>query len=203
MHHFDFGYLYNFTHDPTTPEHFIRTPYQNQSILTLTYDGCINAVCDGWVTYGRQDMYDRILLWRMPLFSLWLTTVLPTFGIWSMIFTLVHLISDPIDTIWSMLYKLDLTLRIVRWTNKPDNRSSFTNFRNETDESGSGGGERRGERMRRIPPPTDTETQRLIERAPEGDAHSKAFQSVCAVIISAYEEWGFGDEAREAMKFFL
>ena len=52
---FDFEYLFRVS--------------QNQ---TVTYDICVEAVGTGVNWYNRQDVYDRVLLWRVPLLALWL-----------------------------------------------------------------------------------------------------------------------------------
>ena len=98
-HGFDFDYLYQLTHDPSTRSDYIARPYQNQSILALTFKGCVNAVGNSITYYSRQGVYDRVILWRIPLLALWLTATLPLFRLHTQIFTLLHLVGDPIDSI--------------------------------------------------------------------------------------------------------
>lgn len=78
---FDFKYLWNLAldlnnTDPHSPSLF--HPHDNSTRLCLTYDACIRAVGADNVLYTRRDVYDRVLLWRVPLIALVATTTLPT-----------------------------------------------------------------------------------------------------------------------------
>lgn len=52
-------------------------PNGNQSRICLTYDACIKEVGPGHFYCDRRDVYDRVLLWRVPLIALIATTTLP------------------------------------------------------------------------------------------------------------------------------
>lgn len=78
---FSFDYLWNLTldlnkTDPHSPSLF--HPHDNQTRLCLTYDACVRAVGAANGLYSRRDIYDRVLLWRVPLIALVATTTLPT-----------------------------------------------------------------------------------------------------------------------------
>lgn len=201
-HGFDFDYLYQFTHDPSTPRDYIIRPYHNQSILALTFKGCVDAVGRSIAPYSRQGVYDRAVLWRVPLLALWLTTTLPPFGKLTQTFTLLHLVGDPIDSIWSLLYRLDLAKRTFRWVQKEDadsekdadNKKRFI-FRflpksiitpvSEADEGNS--------------------NSRLINdmRDEDDPELQKYCYGVAALIVTAYDDWGKGREASYAIHDFL
>lgn len=99
---FGFEFLWNFTQTLFTNNSSssdLTYPYTNSSVATLTYGGCVSAVGGGAAPYSRQDVYDRVLLWRVPLIALWATATLPALGLHTKVFTLIHLIADPIDTV--------------------------------------------------------------------------------------------------------
>ena len=191
-HGFDFNYLYKFTHDPNTSTDYIARPYQDQSILALTFKGCINAVGNSFTYYSRQGVYDRVILWRIPLLALWLTATLPPFRLHTQIFTLLHLVGDPIDSIWSLLYRLDLAKRTVRWVQKKDavgeNGFSFSFLPKSA-----------------ITPASDTVTANssLISNPLDEEDQQKYCYGVPALIVTAYDDWGKGWEASEAMYYLL
>lgn len=202
---FDFKYLDTFTHNLPASSPFLFRPYSNQSILTLTCDGCKVAVENGAAWYSREDMYDRILLWRVPLIALWATTTLPSFGLLSQIFTLTHLIADPIDTVWSLLYKLHLAQRTERWARQYNEgkgggdvsfvfKSEYTTIQNASDDTANGAEVRslraRAERINGI---LNQENSPLL----------RYFHEVVALIITAYDEWGYGEHATKAMNYGL
>ena len=203
---FDFNYLYQYTHNRSIPHKYISTPYSDQSVLALTFKGCREAVGNGVELYSRQDVYDRVILWRIPLLVLWLTASRPSFGIHTQVFTLIHLIVDPIDTIWSLLYRLDLAQRTIRWTrekeeNEEENEKEKVSFSFcpsvlEHDEDEADQDETDIEEDR-------AKMERVIKMHKEKDSELlQYFRDVPALIIVAYDEWGIGEEALEAMQYF-
>lgn len=208
-HGFDFNILYNYTHDPGTPSDYIERPYSNKSILALTFEGCIKAVGESSTPYTRQTVYDRVILWRVPLLALWLTTSLPPFGIHTQIFTLLHLVGDPIDTIWSLFYRLDLAKRTVQWVQgkDADGENGFP-FRflpktAITPAPEANGGNTACEASAETN--ADTSETRLIQDMwdDEDPELQRYIYGVPALIVTAYDDWGKGEEASEAMYYIL
>ena len=208
-HKFDFEYLYQFTHNQATPFQFITRPYHDQNILALTYQGCVAAVGVSAEYYSRQDVYERVILWRVPLLALWATTTLPAFAIHTQVFTLVHLIADPIDTIWSLLYKLDLAKRTVRWAEEKDSTPLSFIFAYE-----NGTSTNQSQNMATAPsvsPATTTSSCTSAEKSDQINSRLERresrllqhFHDVPASIITAYDEWGYGDKAIKAMHYIL
>jgi hypothetical protein len=200
-HGFDFGYLYNFTHNDTILDQYVYRPYANQSILTLTFNGCVAAVGAGISYYDRQDVYDRVLLWRVPLLALWATTTLPSFGLQTQIFTLVHLIADPIDTAWSLFYKLDLAKRTAHWAETRNEESWPFTFQSESapvTRAGVADGPTTEGRA-------DTKRRDRINKALQEERTPlvRYFHDVPALIVTAYDEWGYGEQATKAMNYGL
>lgn len=77
---FSFDYLWQFALalNQTNPgSSSLYHPHGNQSRICLTYDACISEVGRGHSYYDRRDVYDRVLLWRVPLIALIATATLP------------------------------------------------------------------------------------------------------------------------------
>lgn len=77
---FNFQFLWNIAlainaSDPTSDSLF--HPKDNQTRICLTYGACVANVGPGSIPYSRRDVYDRVLLWRVPLIALIATTTLP------------------------------------------------------------------------------------------------------------------------------
>lgn len=204
-HGFDFDYLYQFTHDPSTPRDYITRPYYNQSILALTFQGCVDAVGKSITYYSRQDVYDRVILWRVPLLALWLTATLPPFGIHTQTFTLLHLVGDPIDSIWSLLYRLDLAERTVHWVQGEDTANENGFLFRFLPKSAMAPASKANKDGASAEANADTSESRLINDL--WDEEDPELQRYCygvpALIVTAYDDWGKGGKASEAMYSLL
>jgi hypothetical protein len=206
FHKFDFNYLHKFTHELPATSPFLFRPYSNQSILALTYEGCLASVGNGVTYYSREDMYDRILLWRVPLIALWATTTLPSFGRRSQIFTLVHLIADPIDTVWSLVYKLDLAQRTVRWARKYDidnDNGRTLSFPSEFEHNVSRNTVNDSANEEEVDSPKARANQINEMLKKENSPLLRYFHEVVALIVTAYDEWGHGEHASMTMHYGL
>jgi hypothetical protein len=196
-----------------TTSQIVTCPYKNRSILTLTYGACINAVTSAATWYNGQDVYDRVLLWRVPLLALWATTTLPEIAnhLWPSLhtkcFTFVHLIRDPIDAVYSMFYKLDLAQRNVQWSRRQDLRCSSYSFL-VPHISGNGNGENSSgaplTRRQTNVVDRNLKEQTRIDLLRDGDPNiQQYYQDVIALLLSAFDEYGVGEEAVEAMRYHL
>ena len=190
---FAFDLLYPYMLSLASDDPSIVYPYENRSVPALTFDACVARVGAKPGAYSRQDMYDRVLLWRVPLIALWATTTLPALGLHTKIFTLLHLVADPIDTLWSLFYKLDLAKCTAKWSITPARLSSFT-FRDEAPD------ENETNRVRTTMGQWAQDIQVLDFERPGMERY------VCdaiAAIITAYDEWGYGAKAFKAMEYAL
>jgi hypothetical protein len=204
---FSFEYLWTVAQglnasDPRNP--YIFHPQDDQSRLTLTYEACIHYVGIESTRYTRQDVYDRVVLWRVPLIALIATTTLPALGVATKLFTILHLIADPIDALWSLFFKLNHAKRHAAWAKEVDNRKSIFTFK-ERPVAGAGGvrGMRRAQTQMQGIGMEDKQAkqQRLLDI---GDPKTKGYlRDVFASIINAYEEWHLGSEAKSAIEFGL
>lgn len=202
---FNFEYLHNFTHSPSTDQSYILHPFPDQNVLALSLEGCVAAVGSGFVYYSRKDVYDRVVLWRLPLLALWATTTLPALGISTQAFTLLHLVASPIDTIWSLIYKLDLAKRTARWAKKNDGEVSSFIF---TSESGIVNAEQPKDPS---VPPKSEKVKKAMKRTKQvnaaltdkNSALKKYFRDVPALIVNAYDEWGYGEHALKTLNYGL
>lgn len=136
----------------------------------------------------------------MTLFKGWHTQV----------FTVLHLIADPIDTLWSLFYKLDLARRHADWAAQRNSEPHVSNG-DATFAIGPGGVNRSGHnsvkgsnvpRHRRqtgfsANPFLQEEIQRL--RKDENKSVEQFDFEVIACIVNAYEEWHYGEKAKDVL----
>jgi hypothetical protein len=192
-HPFDFGYLWNIALDlnHTNPRNLsIYHPEDNQSRLTLTYNACVSNVGTGYTPYSRQDVYDRVILWRLPLLALVATATLPALGYKSQLFTILHLIADPIDALCSLFYKLNFAERQAEWARSIRPSFMFT-------EGAPAGAEVGAQDQGSI----DAKHIRQQSLLANNDKYIKRYFGDCfASISNAYEEWHLGSEAINAIK---
>lgn len=138
-------------------------------------------------------MYDRVLLWRVPLIALWATTTLPALGFHTKVFTLLHLVADPIDTLWSLFYKLDLAKCTAQWAIKPVRLSSFA-FRDEARDENE---------LNRVRTAMGQWAQDIHVLGFKIPGMERYVCDAIAAIITAYDEWGCGAQAFKAMEYAL
>jgi hypothetical protein len=156
--------------------------------------------------YSRQDVYDRVLLWRVPLIALWATTTLPARGPHTKVFTLFRLVADPIDTLCRLFYELDLAKCTAEWSTKPARLAMFTFEEEEEEEEqdDESAEQRQNEnRLTRV-------RSKLVQWSPAMQkmdySNPKLKQYICdaiASIITAYDEWGYGAGALKAINHAL
>ena len=135
---FDLATLWTITkaiYDLNPRNESLYHPYDNQSRICLRYDACVAYAGEAYTEYTTQDFWDIISAWRIPLIALIATTPLPAFGFSSWIFAIVHMLADPIDTLWSLFYKLSLARRNEEWALN-ENRNGIFSL---TDEDPSAG----------------------------------------------------------------
>ncbi|MCJ1384674.1 hypothetical protein MMC17_007792 [Xylographa soralifera] len=135
---FDFGTLWNITkaiYELNPRNDSLYHPYDNQSRICLKYDACVLYAGTSYTEYTTQDFWDIISAWRIPLIALIATTPLPALGFSSWIFAIIHMLADPIDTLWSLFYKLSLARRYEEWALNENSKGIFSLTREETDSS--------------------------------------------------------------------
>lgn len=93
---------------PTSPFFFRDTfdspPYNGVDNMTLTLDGC-NALCGPKHTW-YTDVGPRLTIWLIPILLLLANVELSPLDKRNFL-AVLHLLGDPIDSIWSLLHKLD------------------------------------------------------------------------------------------------
>ncbi|MCJ1262678.1 hypothetical protein MMC22_002548 [Lobaria immixta] len=212
---FSFKYLWDFALalNQTDPESAsLFHPHGNLTRLCLTYDACVAKVGADNVLYTRRDVYDRVLLWRVPLIALVATTTLPTLGYHTQLFTILHLIASPIDTLWSLFYKLDLARRDADWAEENNENKRFSPFVSDTLNSPSnsnasqGNGQPSSSRSVssaiQLSQTASNEAQQREEQQLRKDDSPviKTFDlDVIALIVNAYEEWHYGEQAKRTI----
>lgn len=94
---------------PSTSPYFFRDtfdspPYNGVDNMTLTLDGC-NALCGPKQTW-YTDIGPRLTVWLIPVLLLVANVELSPLDKRNFL-AVLHLLGDPIDSIWSLLHKLD------------------------------------------------------------------------------------------------
>lgn len=130
------------------------------------------------------------------------------------IFTVLHLIADPIDTVWSLFYKLDLARRHADWAAERNNNAHVSNgntaFPHKSVEVSPPGLNSSQEsyvsRPRRqtassVNPSLQEQVQRL--RKEENKSVELLDFGVTACIVNAYQEWHYGDQAKQVLDLGL
>ena len=100
--------LANHSLPPTSPFFFRDTldgpPYNGDDNMTLTLDGC-NALCGSKQTW-YTDIGPRLTVWLIPALLLIANVELSPLDKRKFL-AILHLLGDPIDSMWSLLHKLD------------------------------------------------------------------------------------------------
>ncbi|KAK4998009.1 hypothetical protein LTR66_002680 [Elasticomyces elasticus] len=82
---------------------------ENPNRTQLTNAACMDISGDSWTSFPAPEVIARIALWKLPLFQLVSLYPRPPLCLEVTVFVICHLLGDPIDTIWSLLYKLCAT----------------------------------------------------------------------------------------------
>ena len=111
---FDFTLIYEIAKkiNGTCPEDpRLFEPYtlllRDDFVHWLTDSGSGWGRCD-WTGYSTGDILQRFLTWKAPLIQLIFQFPRSPLGLAVEVFTILHLVGDPIDTIASMLYTLSV-----------------------------------------------------------------------------------------------
>ena len=76
--------------------------------VSLNHAACVAIAGAGWTPYPGADIWVRLTTWKFPLLQLVGLFPRPPLGFSAEFFVITHLLGDPIDTIWHLLYKLDV-----------------------------------------------------------------------------------------------
>lgn len=127
---FDFATLWSITQaikdaNPADPRLFypLVGGVVDKTRTLLTYKACIqlNSKGNAWVPFAKSDVRQRFLLWKAPLIQLIAQMQLPPLGWKSNLFVILHLIGDPLDTVWSLSHKIFLChTRGAKWSGDRD-----------------------------------------------------------------------------------
>lgn len=123
------------------------------------------------------------------------------------VFTVLHLIADPIDTLWSLFYKLDLARRHAGWAAQSNSDVPVSNG-NAAFALRPGGVNRSVVNRSNVPrhrrqtgfsanPSLQEQIQRLRQ---VGNKSVERFDfEVIACIVNAYQEWHYGEQAKDVL----
>jgi len=88
--------------------------------LTIPLSQCYKICGPGYTRYPLTDILKRAALWLIPVFMLVGNFQFPPLGPLNSFFIAIHLLGDPIHTVYSLLVKLEVSQRIhARWVNSP------------------------------------------------------------------------------------
>lgn len=92
----------------STEENDPSTLYYN-----LTLFGCKDICGSSWTPYPSDKIGRRLTTWLIPILVLVGNMHLAAVGYATTIVTIVHLLGDPIDSMWSLLTKLEISRDIL------------------------------------------------------------------------------------------
>jgi hypothetical protein len=67
-----------------------------------------NSIWTGWTAYPISDIWNRIVVWKLPLLQLLSQFPRPPLGLSVEMGVMMHLLGDPIDSVASMLLTLSI-----------------------------------------------------------------------------------------------
>ena len=76
--------------------------------VSLNHAGCVAIAGAGWTPYPGADIWLRLTTWKFPLLQLVGLFPRPPLSFSAECFVIVHLLGDPIDTVWHLLHKLEV-----------------------------------------------------------------------------------------------
>ena len=92
--------------------------------MTLTLQGCYDLCGSGWAWFPKKDVGTRLTGWFLPIILLVANLHLPPLGFMYSLLTLVHLLGDPIDSLTSILTKLEVGRRSVEIAHRAEGTPS-------------------------------------------------------------------------------
>jgi hypothetical protein len=104
---------------PTDREIFYpKIPVNSGSIppvYTLTIKGCQEHCGPSWTPFPSEKIGRKLTTWLVPILVLVGNMHLAALGYRTTFVTVMHLLGDPVDSIWSLLTKLEITRRSRVW----------------------------------------------------------------------------------------
>lgn len=88
----------------------------SQSLLSLF--GCESLCHDGFELWSADDTVSRVVMWVLPACVLLVHFHFAPLGIGNQIAVIVHLLGDPLDTLWSMMTRQEVNRRLHRRANR-------------------------------------------------------------------------------------
>jgi hypothetical protein len=116
---FEFAGLYNvYTNLNATCAAGSEIFFENTRMLTSAacdrITGNNNSIWTGWTAYPISDIWNRIVVWKLPLLQLMSQLPRPPLGPSVETGIMMHLLGDPIDSVASILLSLEMCQRRAR-----------------------------------------------------------------------------------------
>ena len=97
---------YNIQHDNDT--------FRDATELYLSLNGCHELCGQGYQLWQLEDTIDRVSLWVIPALILLTHFSFAPLDIFNFAAVIIHAIGDPIDSIWSLLTRIEVNRRLLR-----------------------------------------------------------------------------------------
>ncbi|KAK4186289.1 hypothetical protein QBC35DRAFT_274004 [Podospora australis] len=83
-------------------------------LVFLSYGACLRECGDGYGLWEVKDILLRISLWVVPAIVLVAHYHFPPLGAWNTISVVVHILADPIDTLWCLLTRITVRRHLLQ-----------------------------------------------------------------------------------------
>lgn len=101
---------------PLNPNRTLDPGFRDRLALAPEACNILTGGHDSWTPYAISNILTRLTSWKMPLLQLVAQFSRPPLSIAVEIFVIIHLMGDPIDTIWSLLHKISICQdRAIYW----------------------------------------------------------------------------------------
>jgi hypothetical protein len=180
-------------------QYFIKNPsYANE---TLTYDACEKICGTGIDVYSSDEILGRFTLWLLPSAVLIGNYYFATISTWNTIVITVRHLSNPIDSLWSLLTRFELQRRLLH---KADELVPTEVRREDIEDSTEGEGEEAQGNGKPITRRASVITLpgEIIHTVGAGLSHnicSPAYD--LAAVLCTYDEFGYALESFKQERF--
>ncbi|KAI9764041.1 MAG: hypothetical protein M1840_008917 [Geoglossum simile] len=99
----------------TCPHSDLFFDHASNNITRLSLDACKKIGQPSWRIYPAYDIWVRLTVWKFPLLQLIAQFSRPPLGLRGEAFAVIHLIGNPVNTIFSLLRKLVTCQQRASW----------------------------------------------------------------------------------------
>jgi hypothetical protein len=96
------------------------------STIVLTLTGCRQKCGESWAAFPWDESIQKLSTWLIPVLLLLGTLHFPPLPALYNVFSVVHVLGDPIDAIWSMLTKREGARRSLAFTQRTHHKRGYS-----------------------------------------------------------------------------